>query len=131
MASNERKVRLEVESLENRLVPAFGVVQFTGGTLVIQGASNPELIRVFAKGNRLIVELTDLSVPGGITITEQFRRDRVRHVEVHEDEMNEDLFENEVHDRHIETRVFSGEGFLMFDDRGGDDHGPDDGPGHH
>jgi hypothetical protein len=129
MASTQSNTRLNVEALESRLVPAFGPVQFTGGTLVIRGAPNPELIQVFERGNRVIVVLTDLSVPGGITSTEQFRRDRVRHVEVAEDEANEDLFENEVHDRHIETQVFSGQGFLMSDDHG--DHGADDGPGHH
>jgi hypothetical protein len=131
MASNERKARLEVESLENRLVPAFGAVQLTGGTLIIQGASNPELIQVFARGNRVFVELVDLSGPGGAVVIEQFHRDRVRHVEFHEDEANEDLFDNEMHDRHIETQAFSGQGVMMFDDHGAPGQDNDDGAGHH
>jgi hypothetical protein len=131
MAGNERKARLEVESLENRLVPAFSAVQLAGSTLVIQGAPNPELIQVFARGNRVFVELIDLSEPGGAVVIEQFRRDRVRHVEVHEDEANEDLFDNEMHDRHVETQVFSGQGLLMSDDHGDHGQGNDDGSEHH
>jgi hypothetical protein len=111
------KVRLEVESLENRSVPALALLQLSGHALVIQGVSTGNAIQVFEKGDKLTVVLTDLS--DGLSVSKSFHKEAVRHVEFHPGTSGDDLFENELHDKHIETQTFDDHGIEVGDTGGG------------
>jgi hypothetical protein len=130
MASNESKrVRLEVESLENRLVPTIGLVQQTGGVLDIRGLDTPELVHIAAKGNKIIVELTDLS--NGLSVTVTFKKDKVHNVRFDEGVGDKDIFIDDFHDRHVHTQSFNHEGAEIGDDHGGESGGSGETSGHH
>jgi hypothetical protein len=120
MANNNlRKTRLEMETLEDRLVPAFSGVQLAGGTLIIQGSTTPDRVRVLERHDKILVEVTDLST--GATVQESFKKDKVHLIQLRQGTSGNDLFENEVHDKKIHTQTFSKEGIEIGDVRGADD----------
>jgi hypothetical protein len=128
--NTQRRIRLEMETLEDRLVPAFSGVQLTGSTLIIQGASTPDRVQVFERGTKIEVEVTDLST--GATMQESFKKDKVHTVQLRQGSSGNDLFENELRDRRITTKTFSKEGIEIGDDNGGGatTRGADDPSGH-
>ncbi len=85
-------------------------------------------MRVFEHGTKIEVETTDLS--SGATLQQSFQKDKVHSVQLRQGSGN-DVFENEVHDRHIHTQTFSATGLEIGDDHGGlTGHGADDASGH-
>jgi hypothetical protein len=117
MANSERKIQLEVESLENRLVPTISSVQLAGGVIQIQGLDTPNLVHVFARGNKVEVELTDLST--GLHTTESFKKDKVHNVQFHESTGDKDVFIDDFHGKHVESQEFNHEGTELSDDNPG------------
>jgi hypothetical protein len=130
MAKNtQRQFRLEMETLEDRLVPAFSGVQLVGSTLIVQGASTPDRVQVLERGDKILVQVTDLS--SGATVKESFKKDKVHSVQLRQGSTGQDLFDNELRDRRIATQTFSKEGLEIGDDNGGGAaRGADDGAGH-
>jgi hypothetical protein len=130
MAKNtQRKIRLEMETLEDRLVPAFSGVQLAGSTLIVQGASTPDRVVVLERGDKITVEVTDLS--NGATMQESFKKQKVHGIQLRQGSTGDDLFENEVRDRRITTKTFSKEGIEIGDDNGGAaSRGADDASSH-
>jgi hypothetical protein len=130
MAKNTvRKIRLEMETLEDRFVPAFSGVQLAGGTLIVQGVGTPDRVVVLERGDKILVRVTDLS--SGATMQESFKKEKVHKIQLRQGSTGGDLFENEVRDRHIATQTFSKEGVEAGDDNaGGAARGADDPSGH-
>jgi hypothetical protein len=131
MASSERKVALEVESLENRLVPTVDLVHSSGGLIEIQGLDTPNLVHVFTRGSHVVVQVIDLST--GVQETETFKKDKIHNVEFREGVGDKDVFIDDFHGKHVESQEFNHEGAELNDDNpgGGSGGGSSGGSGRH
>jgi hypothetical protein len=128
MKTTPRKIRLEMETLEDRLVPALASIQLAGSTLIVQGASTPDRVVVLEQHGKITVEATDLAK--GTTLQESFKKDKIRTIELRQGSSGKDVFDNEIRDRKITVETFDKNGIEIgvagaasashgSDDRGG------------
>jgi hypothetical protein len=115
--NTQRRIRLEMEALEGRLVPACCSVQLAGGALVVQGADTPDSVQVCERGSKIEVVVTDLS--SGAAVQQSFRKDKVHDVQLRQGSAGNDVFDDELHDRHITCQTFSQDGQQIDGNFGG------------
>jgi hypothetical protein len=107
--ARNNRVCLELETLEDRVVPAFSSVRLTGGVLHIQGTADSDRVHVFTRKGEVLVQLHDLSVPGSRSLTKHFSKARVREVEFH-GAAGDDVFQNDITSARVHTLAFGDDG---------------------
>jgi hypothetical protein len=107
--TRQNQVRLELETLEARLVPAFSSVRLAGGVLHIQGTADSDRVHVFTRGAEVIVQLNDLSVPGSHTLVRHFSKSRVKEVEFH-GAAGDDVFQDDITSAKVRSLAFGDDG---------------------
>jgi Ca2+-binding RTX toxin-like protein len=109
LSTPKNRVRLELEALEDRVVPAFSSVHLAGGVLQIQGTADSDQVHVFNRGHDIIVQMKDLSEPGSRTLVRHFNKARVKEVEFH-GAAGDDVFQDDITSAKVRSVAFGDDG---------------------
>jgi Ca2+-binding RTX toxin-like protein len=112
--NRKRRVRPEVESLEDRALLAVTpgttvAVELQGKTLQITGTDQADTVRVFARGSKVVVEVTPPAGSTGAVETKEFIRGHVKTINF-DGFGGDDVFINDLNYSSVLTIANGGEG---------------------